>query len=204
MANRRLYQFLYSKQPKLTVINGSFMVGASGSVASASIVGAGVYAVSQLAAGVYQIKLADNYQTLLDAQFQAIQGAGASAVNVASLTASSVYQIAVVGNSNWNTVGLDSDYTASVGAPFVATNVAGSGTGTAKLMGTSGIDAFELIGSQSSLLQNNNPSQGRGSSVLFQCSAGIGSNSALFATNPVSSSQISFKLWFRDSSVTGL
>lgn len=212
MANKRLYQFLYSKQPKLTMISGGFTVGGDGSVASASAFGAGVYSISNLAPGVFQIKLVDNFAALVNTQFQAYSPPGQASTNISALVGSSAYQIATVGNSTWTTVGLDSDYTPTVGMPFVANATAGSGTGTAKLIGPSKIDAIEVIGSSSSMLQNLNPSLGRGSSFLFQTLNSTATttvaNTSTFTTtltfaasSPVGSTTIMFQVWLKDSSV---
>lgn len=212
MANKRFYQFLYSKQPKLTMITGAFTVADGGAVASGSVVGAGVYSITQASTGTYQIKLVDNYYSGLSAEFQAYQPPGAASTNVSALVGSSAYQISVVGNSTWSTVGVDTDYTAVVGMPFIATAVAGSGTGTAKLLGPSKINSFEVLGKESPLLQNINPNQGRGSSLLFATmrdtvatTYGVGSTTLSSVVtsapaNPIGSTSITFKLWYRDSS----
>lgn len=206
MANRRLFQFLYSRQPKLTMITGSFTAGANGTVASGSVVGAGVYSVLGYGNGNYQVQLQDNYYALVANDFSVTSGINAAEVNVASLVGSSSYSIAVVGNSNWSTVGLDTDFTAVIGAPFVATAVAGSGTGTAKLIIPSNISSIEVAPVASTLLPSNANLQGKGSAIYFKTlapSTAMVSSAAvttMAATNPVGSSQITFKMWFRDSS----
>lgn len=208
MANKRLFQFLYSKQPKLTAIYGGIQFGANGTVASGSSGGAGVYSVSKLATGVYQIKLQDNYAAVISQTYAMHSGVSAAEVNVASLTSSAAYQIAVVGNSTWSTVGLDADYTAAVGQAFVANNVAGSGTGTAKLLVPSGIDSVESLRNTSGLLTNGSPNLGKGSSILFQTlanqSSGSGVIQTMTPTNPVASSTMTYVLWYKDSSVSAL
>lgn len=209
MANKRMFQFLYSKQPKLSMIVGSFQFGASGTVASGSVTGAGVQSITKLAAGTYQVKLADNYASVLSFDSRMFSSIGATEVGVASLVGSSTYQIAVVGNSNWATVGADSQYTAVVGQPFVALATAGSGTGTAKLLSPSGIVAVETLRLGGAMLTNGSPNQGLGSSFIFQTLANtVSSNSTsvatLVAANAVASSAMSFKIWFKDSSVTAL
>lgn len=212
MANRRLYQFLYSRQPKLTMVNGIISFGANGSVTSVSSVG--VYTAANLAAGQYQIKLTDNYYAFVGAQFNFYSGiAGASTFGVAGLTGSSMYQITTVGNSDWTTLGPDPDYALTAGTVFRATAVVGSGTGTAKLLTVNPVVSAQVLQSQTTALQNNFPSLGRGSSIYFQTIAPVVTTSqtstsvyvsttTMTATNPVASSSMSFKLWFRDSSVT--
>lgn len=208
MANKRLFQFLYTKQPKLTMITGGFQVGASGNVASGSITGAGVYSITKLGTGTYQLKLADNYANILGIDYQLYSSIGATEVAIASLVASSSYQIAVVGNSNWATVGADSQYTPSIGQPFVANQVAGSGTGTAKLLASSGIVQIETLRRSTTMLTNGSPNSGLGASFIFQTlanqsSAGL-AMTTLIPTNAVGSSAVSFKIWFKDSSVLAL
>lgn len=212
MANKRLFQFLYTKQPKLSMITGGFTAGANGTVASGSAYGAGVYQIRGFGSGNYQIKLSDNWVDYLAADINIIGGISAAAVGVADLAGSSSYIITTVGNSTWTTVGLDSDYTAAVGQPFVATAVAGSGTGVAKLVVPSGITHAEVMPQPDALLNNiaavSTPP--RGSSVLFKTlapsSAMISSAAVttMVATNPVGSSQITFSIWFKDSGVTAL
>lgn len=212
MANKRFYQFLYTKQPKLSMITGAFQIGQGGSVASGSVTGAGVYSVTKASTGTYKIKLQDNYYAALSGQFQSYAPPGAAEVNVSLLTGSSAYQVAVVGNTDWTSLGVDSDYTVAVGMPFVATATAGSGTGTAKLFGPSNIDSFEILPAESATLQNANPTLGKGSSILFKTmnttaatttvdTATFTTTLTMAATNAVASTTVAFKLWYRDSSV---
>ncbi len=211
MANRRLYQFLYSRQPKLTMVNGIISFGANGSVTAVSSVG--VYTATNLATGQYQIKLTDNYYAFVGAQFNFYSGISAVSAAVAGLTGSSMYQITAVGNTDWSGLGPDPDYTVAAGTVFRATATVGSGTGTAKLLTVNPVVSAQVMQSQVAALQNNNPSMGRGSSVFFQTvapavttaqtsTAVYVSTATMAATNPVASSSMSFKLWFRDSSVT--
>lgn len=205
MANKRLFQFLYSKQPKLTMITGSLQFGASGTVASGSVTGAGVYSIAKLATGTYQLKLADNYAAILGADYQMHSSIGATEVGVASLVGSSSYQIAVVGNSSWTSLGPDAQYTPVVGQPFVATATVGSGTGTAKLLAPSGIVAVETLRSSGAMLANGSPNLGLGASIIFQTVANQSSGglamTTLVAANAIASSTMTFKIWFKDSSV---
>lgn len=190
------------------MISGGFQFGAAGNVASGSVTGAGVYSVTKLGTGTYQIKLADNYASILDATFQSYTGIGATEVAVASLVASTSYQIAVVGNSNWATVGADSQYTPVIGQPFVATNIAGSGTGTAKAIVASGIVGVDVVRRSNTMLTNGSPNAGLGSSIIFQTMANQSSGglamTTLVATNSVASAAMAFQIWFKDSSVLAL
>ncbi len=213
MANKRLYQFLYSKQPKLTMINGIVTFGAGGTIASGSTFTAGVYSVTGNGNGTFQVKLSDNYAAFVGGQFTVHSGLSASVINISSLVGSSSYQIVSVGNSTWSTVGFDSDYTPVAGAPFMANAVVGSGTGTARLLTPTNISTIQMLQTTTGLLTNNAPNfqntngaPGRGSSFFFQTmapTATMVSSAAVISqvvVNPTGSTQASFKLWFRDSS----
>lgn len=202
MANRYQNQFLYSKQPKLTMVNGIVTFGATGAVSAAT--GPGLYGVTRLAQGVYKIKLVDNYKTYIGSQFNMLSGITGASVAGGSFVATTLYQIITLGTTTqaqWVTAGFDADYTAAVGSVFVATAV-GAGTGTVKALTASNITNVEVAQVQSSLLVNLNSAQGKGSSIIVQT---LGATDATTTTviplNPLTGSQMSFKIWFRDSSV---
>lgn len=73
MANRRFFQFLYSKTPMLTALQGSVSISAAAAVSSSNIAGA---TVTKTGTGEYTITLADSYNALISAGFQ-IQAATA-------------------------------------------------------------------------------------------------------------------------------
>jgi hypothetical protein len=216
MANRRLFQFLYSRQPKLTMVQGQMTFAAGGRVVG-SATGQGVYQIYRNGTGNYFVQLTDNYYDLIGADFTPISGVDPVSTNVASLVGSSMYQVSVVGNSTWSTVGLDTTQygTATVGQPFVATAVAGSGTGTAKLIIPSNVSTVEIVPNVDGLLTNVGPNYGsntgalgKGSGVWFRTLAPTTSMvssaavTTMAAVAPVGSSGMMFKLWFRDSSAT--
>lgn len=194
MANKRFYQFLYSKHAKLTMINGLVTIGATGAVSS--VTGAGVQGVTRLGTGLYRVKLVDNYAAFVGFSAYEYSPLTGSPVADGSLVTGTLYQITVVGTTNWVSAGFDPDFTPAVGGVFVATGAGGAGTGTATAVGLTGIDSVEVAQSQSSLLQNNNTALGRGSAVIMQTLSSAGA-----LANPASGSQIGFKIWFRDSSV---
>lgn len=218
MANKRLFQFLYSKQPKLTCITGQMNFRSQGRVVG-SATGLGVYSVVGYGNGKFQIKCNDNYVALVGAEFTPLTGISATGTNISAVVGSAAYQITVVGNNttaNWQSAGLDSDYgTAAVGQIFVANDVIGSGTGTCKQLIPSNISTVEVLNGTANMLTNTSPNygsntggQGRGSSIFFQTLAPVASMvssaslNTMTVTNPVASSSMMFKLWFRDSSST--
>lgn len=205
MANKRFFQFLFSKQPKLTMINGLVPIGATGAVGTVS--GAGVQGVTRLAAGIYKIKLLDNYYGYVDSDFSMQGGITGSSVAGGAFITGTLYQIITLGTTTqaqWVTAGFDADYTAAVGSVFVATG-AGAGTGTVKAIGSSGIVACEIAQRTGNLLNNLNSISNKGSSVIVQTLAATSSSvTTLIPTDPANGSVLSFKLWFKDSSVTAI
>lgn len=197
MSNKRLYQFLFSKQPKLTMINGIITFGSTGAVSSAS--GPGVYGVTRLGTGLYQVKLQDNYNAINGFKWCAFGGVTGSSVAGGAFVTGTLYQILTLGTTTtaqWQAAGLDSDFTPAVGQVFVALG-AGAGSGTVKAIGHSGIFSVEMAQSQSGQLANNNSYSGKGSAFIIQTY-----NASAALANPASGSQLQLDLWFRDSSVT--
>lgn len=161
MANSRFYQFLFSKVPILTMIQGSATFGASGAVASSS--GAGVYAVTKLGTGIYQVQLQDNYNAFIGAAFTPQAVGQGSAVTAGSFVVGTLYQIVTLGTTVYSAIGLNSGLTAAVGQLFVATGV-GSGTGTAKAVGYTDMDLIQ-VPDCAQMLQPS--TQGQGSILIF-------------------------------------
>lgn len=93
------------------------------------------------------------FQVLLNQQFSQYFGGFAgpvapltgSNVNAGSFVSGTVYVIVVVGNTNWQAIGLPSNITAAVGVAFIATGV-GSGTGVVQKPSVSGIGSVEVVG----------------------------------------------------------
>lgn len=197
MANKRYYQYLYTKQPMLKAIYGSITFGATGAVASSS--GAGVLSVTRLNTGLYQVKLADNYSNFLKLEWDAQSGVSGGAVTAGSFVTGTQYQIVSLGNTNWGAIGLDSNYTTAIGQTFVATG-AGSGTGTAKILVASGIIAVESV-APGAALTNLYPNQGKGSSIFLNVYGLPASGQVASLADPASGSSLNYALYFRDSSV---
>ena len=177
-------------------IDATFTVGATGAVGT--VTGPGIKAITRLAAGVYQVQLQDNYSTLLETRTSFIAPVTGSSVPDESLSVGTLYQITSVGTTNWTACGLPAGVTAAVGQAFVAT-AAGSGTGTAKAIGTSGITNVEVCGT----FEQVQPFiQGTGGIFLIKTSGPTAAdNTALVATDPAQNSIMTISMWLNNSSV---
>ncbi len=189
------YQFLFSNVAQLTLINGSFTVGASGDVTA--FTGEQVEGVharpGNTPAGVYYIELTKNFQALVGFSFFAGQGTTGGTITAGSFSTGTAYKILTVGTTDWGAVGFyDEDFTPAVGSPFIAT-AAGSGTGTAVALTSSGVANVELLQPQS-MMQNNTP--GEGSNFVIKCYDYAGS-----AAFPASGATVYFDLLLRASVV---
>lgn len=148
----------------------------------------GIKSITRLAAGIYQIRLDDNFSSLLslDARFTAPLTGSAIQVDTvtAGLTVGVVYQIVTLGTSttaNWQTLGLPTGVTPTVGMPFLAAATgAGSGTGTVKAIGSNAVGVVEIIGVTPDNMLNSQPFvQGSGGGyITFQCRGSAGTVSA--------------------------
>ena len=189
MANRFFQQFSFGLAHYPVTLHGKATIGASG--ATSALVGAGVASLTRLAQGVYALKLEDNYYRFygLDVTFKSpVTG---SDIAAGSFVNGTLYEITAVGTTDWTAVGLPSGVTAAVGVSFVAV-AGGSGTGTAKVVGTSGIFVSELAGDPQLM---DAPSV-QGAVVYFKTLNASGA-----ATDPASGSQLYFTVKMRNSGV---
>ena len=180
------------------MIDCNFAVGASGAVSS--LKGPGVTSVTRLSAGLYQVKLQDNYFKFYgaDAYFQApVSGA---AVTAGSFSVGTTYQIVSVGTTNWQTAGLPTGLTATVGQVFKAAAV-GSGTGTAKILSSSGIYKTEIVGLSNAMLGPSG-SGNIGGYITIKCLGPTAADdTALIATDPADGSTMYISMYLSNSSV---
>lgn len=197
----RMYQFLFSPEPMLTFIDGSFIVGGSGAIASTGAVGTGVKSVTRQGTGKYTIQLSDNYNRFLGGDitlFQATSAAGS--VTDGNLVVGQSYKITFASTStDWQDLGLPLGLTAANGMPFTATSGAssgptgGTGNGTVSALVPTGIASVEF-------LQNPNltlgPSVGYGAYVQF-----VTLNTSNAPANPTSGSGVRFNLMLRRSTL---
>jgi hypothetical protein len=207
MANDRYNQFLYTKEPMLTMLTASMIVGTTGAVASFG--GKNVQSIVRLVQGVYQVKFSQGFPAIVSYDSHVYGGPTGSTVAAGAFATGTLYQITTLGTTTqaqWVAAGVDPDYTAVVGTPFVATS-AGVGSGTVTAIGSSGIQQVEVARVATSMLANLTPSLKRGgltsgASLIFRT---IGATSSSVTTpiaiDPASGSAIGLKVWFRNSSI---
>jgi hypothetical protein len=194
MANRQFYQFLYSLNPMLTVIEGNIVVGSSGAVGTTK--GSGIASVTKLgAAGTYKIVLDDAYNRYLFGTAAFVSPAIGSNINDGSLVSGTLYRITAVGTSDFTAIGAARN---AVGVSFVATGVGGAGSGTVKAVGNSGIVSVEVGDTdvQSAVQLKEG--------VIIQClGATSSSDTTLIPKNPTAGCVLGFTLFLRNSSIAG-
>lgn len=204
MASRLFKQFLFSLNPMLTYIEGSFSIGATGAVSA--VKGGGISNVVRLSAGCYQVKLEDSYNRLLMTDYSFVSPVTGSDINISGssvMTIGQVYRITAVGTSttaNWVAVGLPVGVVPAVGVAFAASVTgSGTGTGTVKAIGVSGCAQVEVMGDANlSIGQPTNPY------IILQClSATSSSVTTMIAADPASGSIMKMHFFFRNSSLKG-
>lgn len=134
-------------------------------------------------AGVILVQLQDCYNKYFGGNFQA--GYALTGSDLTSVTVNLVYVITALGTATlaqWQAKGLPAGITPAVGAAFVAsaTGTIG-GSATVKAVGSSGIDAIEVIGDPNKTIQSSAAlvmGVSSGAYLLFQCLGPSGSNAA--------------------------
>jgi hypothetical protein len=194
MANRFFQQFFFGLNHNPVWIEGSAAIGASG--ATSALKGSGVKLLTRKAAGVYELKLEDNYSRFLSFSTQFVAPVTGSAVTGGSFVVGTAYVIQSLGTTTqaqFEAAGLATGNTAAVGDAFVAT-AAGAGTGTVKAVGTSGVFATSLFGDPQTSVGPTTV----GALLYFKCVDATGAN-----VDPTSGSQLYFDVKFRNSTVKG-
>lgn len=191
MANRFFQQFFFSLNHYPVWLEGSAAIGASG--ATSALKGSGILSLTRKAAGVYELKLEDNYYRFLDFQACLVAPVTGSAVTAGSFVSGTLYVIQTVGSTDYSAVGLPAGVTAAPGVAFVASG-AGSGTGTVKAVGDSGVYGIELVGDPQTMVA---PSTA-GAVLYFECK-----NTSGVSVDPASGSTLYFQVSYRNSSVKG-
>lgn len=198
MANRYFTQFFYTLHKMPTLLDCNVVIGASGAVGT--ITGSGIKSVTNLATGVYQVQFLDNYYRYFGGVFNIQSPTTGGNVASGSLTPGSMYVITALGTTNWQTAGLPQGITAAIGQPFLCASTA-SGTGTAALVGSSGITTIEVVGN-TSLMQGPQGVPNQGGYATVQClGATNSSTTTLIPTNPASGSVLYMAFYLSNSSV---
>lgn len=197
MANRRFTQFSYSMHTMPVLIDCNVAIGATGAVGT--LKGPGVASVTRLAAGTYRVKFQDNYYKYFGGFFSVDSPVSGSNVTAGSFATGTAYQITALGSTDWNAIGLPANITAAVGMSFVATG-AGSGTGTAKIFGPSGVDAIEALGNSD--LELSPGSANQGAYITLRTYASTSSSvTTLVAADPADGSTLRMAFYLSNSSV---
>jgi len=194
MANRFFQQFFFGLNHYPVWIEGSAAIGASG--ATSALKGSGVKSLTRKAAGVYELKLEDNYNRFLGFSAVLAGPVTGSAVTGGSFVAGTLYVIQSLGTTTqaqWETAGVPAGVTAAVGVAFVAAGV-GAGTGTVKAATESAVYKVELAGDPQ---KSVGPSTA-GSVLYFVCWDASGS-----PIDPASGSTLYFEVKYRNSTVKG-
>lgn len=177
----------------------SVAIGSSGAPTIASTV-AGIASITRLSTGVYRLQLADNYYSFLNLHAMFQSPVSGSNVADGSFSTNSIYQITAVGTTNWANVGLPSGLTAAVGMIFKASGAGGAGSGTAKVLGASGIYSVEVIGS--GMLNNQPAASNSGGYIVIQCLGPTdATHTAQIPVDPASGSTMILELWMNNSSI---
>lgn len=179
------------------LLDVSIPIGSTGAVGTIS--GKGVASVTRLAAGIYRIRLQDNYSGLFHIEASLRAPVSGSDVASGSLVTGTTYQITAVGTSVWATAGLPASLTAAVGQVFTAVGTV-SGTGTAKALGVSGIQCVENLGGATMLSQSSQSPLG-GFLVIKCLGATSSSVTTLIAADPADGSVLSVRMHLNNSSI---
>jgi hypothetical protein len=205
MANKRFFQFLFSPNPMLTLIDGGFDVGATGAVSGT--VGNGISSITRLGVGTYRIKLSDSFNHFYDFNASMQMGVTGSALAIdavsAALAIGTAYQITVVGDASaaqWAALGVADGVTPAVGVSFtaLATGNGASSTARVKALAPSGIQAIELVSSPDLSIGNTTTP-----CIVIQClKATDASTTTLIPGDPLSGSSMRFNMLLRNSSAS--
>lgn len=225
MANRRFIQFYQTLHQKPVQLDCGFRVDNSVGAGITGLIGPGIASVfmhttttpaagsPNPAAGIIIVNFEDNYNKYIFGNYEIVSPVTGSAINIStgsSLTAGVPYRIVTLGTTttaNWVTVGVPTGIAAAVDLTFLAAATSGSGTGTVKAIGVSGISTVEkcgnpnlsLISTGGSIIGNSGP----GNYLLLQCLAATNSSTTtLIPTAPAAGSFIRLKFVLNNSVLT--
>lgn len=156
--------------------------------------------MTRLGLGLYRVQLQDNYQALIQVDGSMVSPIAGTVSSAGAYVSGTAYRIITVGTTNYNLIGLPSGLTAAPGMTFVATG-AGSGTGTAGAVISSGVSSIECMNANtanvsSGMLSNQPAVNSQGGYVYLQT---LGNTGAL--VNPASSSSMNLVIILSNSSV---
>lgn len=202
---RQYYQFLYSSDPMLTLVEGSCSIGASGVVKpSSACLGTGINGITKTGTGLYQIQFTDSFNRYIDFNVTMVSPTSAAGlVSDGSLVVGTPYQIAFASTStNWVTLGVPASVVPAYGVPFVATSGASIGAvvgtpGTVVPITNSGIDHVEVLPNPNTVLYSI-PGTTAGGFLNFQTF-----NAAGALASPTSGTVMRFHVLLRKSSLLG-
>jgi hypothetical protein len=203
MANRNFPQSKVFGFHLLPVrVRASITIGAAGAVASSS--GPGTKAIARMGAGVYRIQLQDSYASFLHMSASMIaNGVTGSAIDPNAGVVGTLYQITLVGNTNWATAGIPSTVVPAVGQVFALAAAPASGTGRVKAAAVSNIRSIQCAGNPNSgMISLLTQSQGNGGYVTIVCLADTSSSvTTLVPTDPAQGDIILVDMLFNSSQV---
>lgn len=193
MANRNFTRSMYSLHAMPVLLDCNVVIGATGAVGT--VKGPGIASVTHLGTGLYQIKLQDNYNRYFMGSWGFVAPVTGGSVTDGSFVTGTQYVITSLGTTNWTAAGLPAGLTAAVGSTFNALNAGGSGGGTAKAVGSSGIFAVEIIGDTNNMIAPIGVGY-QGGYVTIKCL-----NASGVATDPTSGSVMGLTFYLSNSSV---
>lgn len=199
MANRNFPSSrLYSGHPYLVEIDFNFLVGASGAVSSLN--GPFVQSVTRKAAGVYSVRLMDNYSKLYAAIGSSLQTpTTGSAIVATSFVSGTTYQIVTLGTTPYASAGLSVGIVPAVGATFIS-NGASTGSGTAIALATGGIGKVEVMGIN---LQSTDKPHNNGAEIIIATLAATSSSvTTAIPTDPAQGAVVGCTFLLGNSSVS--
>jgi hypothetical protein len=197
MANRYFTQFFYTPHKMPVLLDCNVVIGSTGAVGT--IKGPGIAGVTRLSAGVYQIKLQDNYNRYFMGSWGFVAPTTGSTVNDGSFVTGTTYVITAVGTTTaaeWLAAGVPAGITPDVGVVFKAASAGAAGTGTVKALGSSGIFALEVLGN-TNLMLGPSGAANQGGLVTIKCLNASGA-----ATDPAAGSVMGLTFYLSNSSVT--
>lgn len=183
-------------------IRGSITIGSTGAVSSFSA--PGVNTITRMGTGVYRIQLQDNYASFLHANFSMIgQSVTGSDLDPNTGAVGTLYEITIIGTTNWVTAGIPSGITPAVGQVFALAAAPTAGTGRVKVSVRSNITDIQLAGNPNSGFMNKQPFQAGSGGYVTICTLAPTSSSVTteIPADPTSGDIVLFDILCNSSQV---